>query len=100
MIEVRQTKIFSDWMNDLRDLQAVARITLRIRRLSLGNVGDVKSIGGGVNELRIDHGPGYRVYFVRQGSTLVILLCGGDKQSQKRDILKARNMAKEHNDGH
>ncbi len=99
MLEVRQTIVFSAWMAGLRDMQAKARIATRIRRLSLGNFGDVKSVGSGVSELRIDHGPGYRVYFTRTGSTLVILLCGGDKRTQDRDILRAREMAKEHSNG-
>jgi putative addiction module killer protein len=99
MIEVRQTVLFSAWMEGLRDMRAVARIVARIRRLSLGNFGDVKSVGSGVSELRIDHGPGYRVYFTRSGATLVILLCGGDKRTQERNILKARELAKEHGNG-
>ncbi|MFM9975485.1 MAG: type II toxin-antitoxin system RelE/ParE family toxin [Beijerinckiaceae bacterium] len=96
MIEVRHTIVFSAWMAGLRDMQATARIATRIRRLSLGNFGDVKSVGGGVSELRIDHGPGYRVYFTRTGSTLVIRHCGGDKRKQDRDILRAKEMAKEY----
>lgn len=99
MLEVRQTIVFSAWMAGLRDMQAKARIATRIRRLSLGNFGDLKSVGSGVSELRIDHGPGYRVYFTRTGSTLVILLCGGDKRTQDRDIQRAREMAKEHSNG-
>jgi putative addiction module killer protein len=103
MIEVRQTIVFSAWMDGLRDMQATARIAIRIRRLSLGNFGDVKSVGGGVSELRIDYGPGYRLYFTRRGATLVILLCGGDKRTQDRDILRARemmqNLTTEHNNG-
>jgi putative addiction module killer protein len=99
MIEVRQTAIFDAWMASLRDEQAIVRITARIRRLTLGNFGDVKPVGGGVSELRIDHGPGYRVYFVRRGAVLVILLCGGDKGSQERDIRRAKQMAQEDHDG-
>jgi putative addiction module killer protein len=99
MIEVRRTAVFDAWMDSLRDDLAVIRITARIRRLSLGNFGDVKPVGGGVSELRIDHGPGYRVYFVRRGEVVVILLCGGDKGSQDRDIRRARQMAEEENDG-
>lgn len=95
VIEVRQTAVFRNWMNDLRDVQAVARINARIRRLSLGNFGDVKPVGEGVGELRIDYGPGYRVYFVQRGTEIVILLCGGDKKSQRGDIRDAKSMAKE-----
>jgi len=95
MIEVRQTAVYSDWFERLRDRQAQARINIRIRRLSLGNFGDVKPVGGGVGELRIDYGPGYRVYFVRRGEAIVILLCGGDKQTQARDIQLAKFLAKE-----
>jgi putative addiction module killer protein len=73
----------------------VARIAARIRRLELGNLGDVKPVGEGVSELRIDYGPGYRIYFVQQGNTLVILLCGGDKRTQNKDIRTAKQMAKE-----
>ena len=95
MIEVRQTSIFSKWIAELRDRRAVDRIDLRIRRLSLGNPGDVKSVGEGVSELRIDYGPGYRVYFVRRGKVIVILLCGGDKSTQDRDIATAKFITKE-----
>jgi len=95
MIEVRETDVFADWFAGLRDRQARARITARIRRLSLGNPGDVKPVGSGVSEMRIDHGPGYRVYFVRRGETVFILLCGGDKGSQDRDIKRAIELAKE-----
>jgi putative addiction module killer protein len=94
MIEVRQTEVFSRWFAGLAD-HIAARILARIRRLEIGDAGDVKSVGGGVSELRIDYGPGYRLYFTRRGNTLVILLCGGDKKSQSRDIAKARQMAKE-----
>src|SRR5260370_1015890 len=78
LIEVRQTDIYAAWFAGLRDRQARARITTRIRRLSLGNPGDVKPVGNGVSEMRIDYGPGYRGYFVRRGDTLVVLLCGAD----------------------
>ncbi len=87
-MEVRQTDVFAAWFAGLRDREARARITVRIRRLSLGNPGDVKPVGHGVSEMRIDHGPGYRVYFVRRGDTAV-LLCGGDKRSQDRDVARA-----------
>lgn len=95
MIEVRQTATFSDWLNKLRDRNAVARIAVRIRRLELGNPGDIKSVGEGVSEMRIDYGPGYRLYLAYAGRTLVVLLCGGDKATQSRDIAQAKRMAKE-----
>ena len=95
MVEVRQTIEFADWLGGLRDIDAIARIQVRIRRLSLGNPGDVKPVGAGVSELRIDYGPGYRVYFCRRGQALVMLLCGGDKRTQDADIAKAKTMAKE-----
>jgi len=95
MIEVRQTEEFAEWLTDLRDGQARARINVRIRRVQLGNFGDVKAIGEGVSELRITYGPGYRLYFTMQGETLVILLCGGDKSSQSRDITKAKKLKKD-----
>ena len=93
-IEVRQTKHYLDWFNSLRDRQTRIRIDARIRRLSLGNPGDVKPVGEGVSELRIDYGPGYRVYFIQQGQQLIILLAGGDKSSQPRDIRTALNLAR------
>lgn len=95
MVEVRQTDVFTDWFAGLRDREARARITARIRRLSLGNPGDVKPVGSGVSEMRIDYGPGYRVYFVGRGDTVVVLLCGGDKRHQDRDIARALEMAQE-----
>jgi len=95
MIEIRQTDVYSRWFNELRDRQARARINARIRRLSLGNPGDVKPVGEGVSELRIDYGPGYRVYFVQRGQTLVVLLAGGDKHTQDRDIKTALELARE-----
>ncbi|TCP85202.1 putative addiction module killer protein [Rhizobium sp. PP-CC-2G-626] len=95
MIEVRQTSVFAKWVGDLRDHNAVARIVMRIRRMETGNFGDVKPVGEGISELRIPYGPGYRVYFVQQGLQVVILLCGGDKSSQARDIVEARRLAKE-----
>ena len=93
-IEVRQTVIFTRWFASLRDIRAKARITVRIRRLSLGQFGDVKSLGGGVGELRIDYGPGYRIYIAQRGATLVRLLTGGDKSRQSADIQQARDIAK------
>ena len=95
MIEVRQTEVFSNWFRKLRDHNARARIQIRIRRLSLGNFGDVKPVGEGVSELRIDYGPGYRVYLQRQGNLLVLLLAGGSKKTQQADIAKARKLVKE-----
>jgi putative addiction module killer protein len=95
VIEVRQTEIFSDWLRKLRDENARARILVRIRRLSLGNFGDAKPVGGGVSELRIDYGPGYRVYLRRQGEGVVLLLAGGAKKTQEADIAKAKKLAKE-----
>jgi putative addiction module killer protein len=95
MVEVRQTEEFEAWFANLRDRAARARITARIRRLSLGNPGDVRPVGAGVSEMRIDYGPGFRVYFVGRGEALVILLCGGDKKTQERDIKAAVALAKE-----
>lgn len=93
MIEIRQTETYSEWFSALRDHQAKARINIRIRRLSMGNPGDVKPVGRGVSELRVDYGPGYRVYFKQQGETLIILLAGGDKRTQERDIRTALDLA-------
>lgn len=94
MIEIRQTEEYSSWFERLRDRQARARILARIRRLSLGNPGDAEPVGEGVSELKIDYGPGYRVYYKHRGMTLVVLLAGGDKKSQKRDIKKAQELAR------
>ncbi len=94
MIEIRQTETYARWFRGLRDRQARARIEARIRRLSLGNPGDVKPVGEGVSELRIDYGPGYRVYFAQRGHELVILLAGGDKRSQDLDIRTALDLAR------
>ena len=94
MPEVRQTEVFARWLGSLRDRQARARIQARIDRLEIGNPGDVKPVGGGVSEMRIDYGPGYRVYFVERGATLVILLAGGDKRTQSRDIATAQELAR------
>ena len=95
MIEVRQTAVFAGWLTSLRDRAGATRIARRIRRVAGGNLGDVRSVGEGVSELRIDHGPGYRVYFVRRGPELVILLAGGDKSTQARDVDAARRLAQE-----
>jgi putative addiction module killer protein len=93
-LEVRQTEVYARWFARLRDRQARARVDARIRRLSLGNPGDVKAVGEGVLEMRIDYGPGYRIYFVRRDRTAVILLAAGDKRSQDRDIRLARELAR------
>jgi putative addiction module killer protein len=93
MIEVRQTETFRAWLDGLRDDNARVRIGIRIQRLERGNPGDVKPVGNGVSEMRVDYGPGYRLYFVQRGKTVVILLCGGDKRSQTRDIARAIEMA-------
>lgn len=95
MIEICETDEYSTWFRRLRDRQAKTLILARIRRMSLGNPGDAKSVGGGISELRVDHGPGYRVYFTRRGQQLVVLLAGGDKLTQDRDIRLARALAKE-----
>jgi putative addiction module killer protein len=95
MIEIRQTEIYSRWFNSLRDPQAKARVDIRIRRLSMDNPGDVKPVGQGVSELRIDYGSGYRVYFIQRGETSIILLAGGDKRTQERDIQTALDLAQD-----
>jgi putative addiction module killer protein len=95
MIEVRQTREFSGWLRRLKDDNAATRIVGRIRRMEQGNPGDVRSVGMGVMEMRIDYGPGYRVYFVRRGSAIVILLCAGDKRTQATDIKRAHVLARE-----
>ena len=95
MIEVRETRAFSEWLSGLRDGRAKAEVARRVRRLALGNPGDVRPVGEDVRELRIHHGPGYRVYYVQCGKLLIVLLCGGDKNSQTRDIASALKMAKD-----
>ena len=94
MFEVRQTETFKKWFKTLRDRRARARIDIRIKRISLGNLGDVKSVGKGVFELRIDYGPGYRVYFVERNRIRIILLAGGKKSTQNEDIKKAQELAR------
>ena len=94
MIEIRKTENFAKWINELHDIRARARILVRIERLVAGNPGDVKAVGEGVSELRIDYGPGYRVYYKRQGQKVVILLAGGDKRTQDKDIKTALRLAK------
>jgi putative addiction module killer protein len=93
--EIIQTEYFESWFLKLCDEQAQARINVRIRRLSLGNPGDVKPVGSGVSELRIDHGPGYRIYYMQRDQTIIILLCGGDKKSQPGDIQTAIEIAEQ-----
>ena len=95
MAEIRQTPVFSAWYAKLGAVEARSRIRVRLRRLELGNPGDVKPVGGGVSEMRIDFGPGYRIYFVRRGDQVVVLLCGGDKSSQAADIANAKRLARE-----
>jgi putative addiction module killer protein len=92
MIEVRQTREFVGWLHHLRDANAVARIVARIRRMEMGNPGDSRSVGQGILELRIDYGPGYRIYYRRHGPQIVILLCGGRKRTQQKDILRAQKL--------
>ena len=89
MIEIVQSAVFESWFGGLKDVQARARI----RRLSLGNAGDVKPVGAGVSEMRIDYGPGYRVYFLQRGNVVAVLLCGGDKRTQQKDIRQALDIA-------
>lgn len=95
MLEIRQTAAYSAWFESLRDRAAKARIDIRIRRLSIGNFGDVKPVGEGVSELRVHFGPGYRLYFTQRGKEIVILLVGGDKSSQDHDIKLAKTLANE-----
>jgi putative addiction module killer protein len=92
MVLIRRTNLFMKWLTGLRDQKAIARIQIRIDRLALGNPGDVSPVGSGISEMRIDYGPGYRVYFSQRGSDLVILLCGGDKTTQTSDIEKAKRV--------
>ena len=94
VIEIRKTQVFAHWLDDLSDLRARARIQARIERLAMGNAGDAKPVGEGVSELRIDYGPGYRVYFKKCGRALIVLLAGGDKNSQTRDIKTALRLAR------
>jgi len=94
MIEIRRTEIFANWLDGLNDIRARARILVRIERLAAGNPGDVKPVGEGVSELRIDYGPGYRVYYKKQRQKVVILLAGGEKNTQAKDIKTALRLAK------
>ena len=95
MIELIRSGTFDTWLSGLRDRRAVARIAARLDRLAAGNPGDVEPVGEGVSELRINYGPGYRVYFIQRGPVLVILLCGGDKSTQSKDIKQAKVLAAE-----
>jgi putative addiction module killer protein len=93
MVEIRKTELFAKWIDNLRDVKAKARVLVRIERLASGNAGDIKPVGEGISEMRIDYGPGYRVYFTKRGSELIILLAGGDKSSQSKDIKSAIRLA-------
>lgn len=93
MIDILKTDVFDRWFRRLRDARAKVRIDERIERLKTGNPGDVRPVGAGVSEMRIDHGPGYRLYYVRRGKSLIVLLCGGDKASQAKDIERAIDLA-------
>ena len=95
MVDVIRSSVFDKWLSGLRDRQAMARIGARLDRLALGNFGDAAPIGSGIFELRIDYGPGYRVYCLRRGEQRVVLLCGGDRSSQVRDITRAKALAEE-----
>ena len=95
MVEVVESDSFKRWVRRLRDHSAVARINARLRNVSIGNFGDTRPIGDGISEMRIHYGPGYRIYFIREGSTVVVLLCGGDKSSQQRDIEHAKRLAQD-----
>jgi putative addiction module killer protein len=94
MFQIRKTDVYAAWIDDLQDIKGRARILVRIERLAAGNPGDVKPVGEGVSELRIDFGPGYRVYFTKRGRELVILLAGGDKSTQTADIKTALRLAR------
>ena len=95
MVDVVKSSTFDRWLRGLKDRGAAARVQVRIDRLADGNPGDVKPVGGGISELRINYGPGIRVYYMQRGQILIVLLCGGDKSSQKRDITEARRLAAE-----
>lgn len=95
MLDIQQTETFRAWLLSLRDARAKQKIASRIRRLAFGNPGDVKPVGAGVSEMRIDEGPGYRVYFIQRGAVLVVLLCGGTKSRQQSDIAQAKKLAED-----
>lgn len=94
MFDVRKTKVYTKWLDSLRDTRARARVLVRVERLVAGNPGDVRSVGEGVSELRIDYGPGYRVYYKKQARTIIILLAGGDKRTQSDDVKTALRLAR------
>jgi len=98
MIEIKQTEVFETWLDDLRDRRAIRLIAARLERLTHGHFGDAKPVGGGISELRIHYGAGYRIYFQQRGKEIVLLLCGGDKNTQARDIQRARAIAKQWRD--
>jgi len=93
MIEIRETEVYKKWFCSIKDKKTRSIIDVRIRRVSLGNFGDIEPVGRGVTELKIDYGPGFRVYLLNQGNVIVILLCGGDKSTQEEDIRKAQDLA-------
>ncbi len=95
MIRIIESSTFKRWIRRLRDRVAVARINARLRNVTNGHFGDIRAVGNGVSEMRIQSGPGYRIYFIREGDEVVVLLCGGDKSSQHRDIERAKQIAKE-----
>ena len=95
MIEIFKSDTFDTWLSGLRDRRAAVRVQVRIDRLAAGNAGDVKPVGDGISEIRIDHGPGYRVYFMQRGLIVVVLLCGGDKSTQEADIRAAKRIAQD-----
>ena len=94
MFDVRKTEVYAKWLDSLRDTRARARVLVRVERLAAGNPGDVRPVGEGVSELRIDYGPGYRVYYKKQGRTIIILLAGGDKRTQSNDVRTALRLAR------
>lgn len=93
--EALQFDEFGEWLGGLRDRKAMAKIVTRVKQMEAGNLGDVKSVGDGVSEARIHYGPGYRLYFIEDGKVIIVLLCGGDKSSQKKDIKRAKELAKQ-----
>ena len=95
MLEIRQTDEFRSWLKGLHDARAKAKIVARIDRLAIGNAGDIAPVGEGISELRIHHGPGYRVHLVQRGETLCVVLCGGDKSTQQKDIERAKRLNRE-----
>jgi putative addiction module killer protein len=95
VFEVRKTDEFDKWLSALADQRAVAKIASRIERLGLGNPGDVKPVGEGISEMRVTHGPGYRIYYKQTGKTIVLILCGGDKSTQSKDIQRAKEIARQ-----